>query len=54
MAASLLTVLAFASGLALIVAGITWIYPPAGLITAGLIATLTAVGYRRGSEEPDA
>ena len=45
----LIAMLAFAAGLGLIVAGITWVYPPAGLIVAGLALTGLAIGYSRGA-----
>jgi hypothetical protein len=49
MAGSLLPVLAFTVGLAMIVAGVTAIYWPAGPILAGLVTCLGAVAYERGN-----
>lgn len=41
-----------ALGLLLVAAGIWWIYPPAGLIAAGLmligLAVILALGHKRG------
>ena len=39
-----------AVGAASVVAGVALIYPPAGLIVAGLILGAVAIGWERGSE----
>ena len=43
--ANLLTVAAFAAGLALITAGVAFVYWPAGLVTGGLLITGLAWSY---------
>lgn len=47
--ASVVTVLAFAAGLAAITFGAAWIYRPAGAIIGGVFLVAVSVGYTRGA-----
>jgi hypothetical protein len=49
----------FVTGCALVIAGVAWLSPPAGVITAGCICILTGLGLTvqaasRGKKKPTA